>query len=36
VLQRFDLQADPSYRLKVTERLTMMPEGFRVQPTVRT
>ncbi|QII04830.1 cytochrome P450 [Rhodococcoides fascians A25f] len=36
ILQRFDLQADPSYRLKVQERLTMMPEGFRVRPTVRT
>ncbi|MDI9896180.1 cytochrome P450 [Rhodococcus sp. IEGM 1381] len=35
ILQRFDLQADPSYRLKVQERLTMMPDGFRVQPTIR-
>ena len=35
ILQRFDLQADPSYRLKVQERLTMMPTGFRVKPTVR-
>ncbi|WP_415972970.1 cytochrome P450 [Rhodococcus sp. 077-4] len=35
ILQRFDLQADPSYRLKVTERLTMMPDGFEVRPTIR-
>ena len=35
ILQRFDLHADPSYRLEVVERLTMMPKGFRVQPSTR-
>ncbi|WP_045198640.1 cytochrome P450 [Rhodococcus sp. B7740] len=35
ILQRFDLHADPSYRLEVVERLTMMPTGFRVQPSTR-
>ncbi|OZC73436.1 cytochrome P450 [Rhodococcus sp. 06-418-5] len=35
ILQRFDLHADPSYRLQVVERLTMMPTGFRVQPSTR-
>ncbi|MFJ6567806.1 cytochrome P450 [Streptomyces sp. NPDC091292] len=27
LLRRYDLAADPAYRLRVTERLTMMPEG---------
>lgn len=35
IVQRFDLHIDPSYRLDVQERLTMMPRGFRVRPSVR-
>ncbi|MFF8941919.1 cytochrome P450 [Streptomyces sp. NPDC014864] len=30
LLRRYDLRADPAYRLKVTERLTLMPEGLRL------
>lgn len=30
LLHRYDLAGDPSYELRVTERLTMMPEGFRL------
>lgn len=30
VLRRFDLVADPGYSLKIAERLTMMPSGFRL------
>ncbi|MFJ5028307.1 cytochrome P450 [Streptomyces sp. NPDC088560] len=30
LLRRYDLRADPAYRLKVIERLTVMPEGLRL------
>ena len=30
LLRRYDLRPDPGYRLKVTERLTLMPEGLRL------
>ena len=30
LLRRYDLRADPAYRLRVTERLTVMPEGLRL------
>ncbi|MEV6170629.1 cytochrome P450 [Streptomyces sp. NPDC051954] len=30
LLRRYELQADPEYRLRVTERLTLMPEGLRL------
>jgi unspecific monooxygenase len=30
LLRRYDLKADPNYRLRVTERLTLMPEGLRL------
>ncbi|MEV1080176.1 cytochrome P450 [Streptomyces sp. NPDC050211] len=30
LLRRYDLRADPAYRLRVTERLTLMPEGLRL------
>lgn len=30
LLRRYDLIADPGYRLRVTERLTVMPEGLRL------
>ncbi|GAA4789026.1 cytochrome P450 [Streptomyces ziwulingensis] len=32
LLRRYDLKADPAYRLRVTERLTLMPEGLRLRP----
>ncbi|MFK4144759.1 cytochrome P450 [Streptomyces sp. NPDC004065] len=31
LLRRYELRADPGYRLKVTERLTLMPEGLRLR-----
>lgn len=31
LLRRFDLRADSAYDLMVTERLTLMPKGFRVE-----
>lgn len=31
LLRRYDLIADPDYRLQVQERLTMMPRGFRLE-----
>ncbi|MFJ9560993.1 cytochrome P450 [Streptomyces fuscichromogenes] len=31
LLRRYDLGADPDYRLRVTERLTLMPEGLRLR-----
>ncbi|MFJ3714751.1 cytochrome P450 [Streptomyces sp. NPDC090057] len=31
LLRRYDLRADPAYRLRVTERLTVMPEGLRLR-----
>ncbi|MDI1456718.1 cytochrome P450 [Streptomyces sp. ATE26] len=30
LLRRYELRADPAYRLRVTERLTVMPEGLRL------
>ncbi len=36
LLRRYDLHADPGYRLKVTERLTLMPEGLRLRLERRT
>ncbi|MGV0816053.1 cytochrome P450 [Mycolicibacterium boenickei] len=30
LIRRYDLTADPEYRLQVQERLTMMPSGFRL------
>jgi unspecific monooxygenase len=30
LLRRYELRPDPSYRLTVTERLTLMPEGLRL------
>ncbi|MCY7394609.1 MAG: cytochrome P450 [Nocardioides sp.] len=37
LLHRYDLVGDPAYTLRVTERLTLMPEGFELQlrPRVR-
>ncbi|MGA9872874.1 MAG: cytochrome P450 [Rhodococcus sp. (in: high G+C Gram-positive bacteria)] len=35
VLQQFDIRADPSYDLKVEERLTLMPKNFRLDVSVR-
>ncbi|HET9380934.1 MAG TPA: cytochrome P450 [Streptomyces sp.] len=32
LLRRYDLRADPRYRLRVAERLTLMPEGLRLRP----
>ncbi|MEU5366506.1 cytochrome P450 [Streptomyces sp. NPDC005925] len=36
LLRRYDLRADPDYRLRVTERLTLIPEGLRLHPQRRT
>ncbi|GAA2063515.1 cytochrome P450 [Williamsia deligens] len=36
MLHRFDLEADPDYDLRVTERLTMLPEGFELTLRPRT
>lgn len=30
LLRRYDLSADPGYRLRISERLTLMPEGLRL------
>lgn len=30
LLRRYELRADPDYRLRVTERLTLMPDGLRL------
>ncbi|KUO09013.1 cytochrome P450 [Streptomyces sp. DSM 15324] len=30
LLRRYDLRPDPAYRLRVTERLTLMPDGLRM------
>ncbi|MFE0444658.1 cytochrome P450 [Streptomyces fungicidicus] len=32
LLRRYELRADPAYRLRVTERLTLMPERLRLWP----
>ncbi|MER6532836.1 cytochrome P450 [Streptomyces sp900105755] len=36
LLRRYGLRADPDYRLRVTERLTLMPEGLRLRLDRRT
>ncbi|MEU6283060.1 cytochrome P450 [Streptomyces sp. NPDC047028] len=36
LLRRYDIAADPAYRLRVTERLTVMPEGLRLSLDRRT
>ncbi|MEU3278962.1 cytochrome P450 [Streptomyces antibioticus] len=36
LLRRYDLRPDPAYRLRVTERLTLMPEGLRLGLSRRT
>jgi cytochrome P450 len=35
VLQRYDLEADPDYRLEIAESLTLKPAGFTLTPRVR-
>ncbi|MEU6841477.1 cytochrome P450 [Streptomyces sp. NPDC046716] len=35
LLRRYDLRPEPDYRLKVTERLTLMPQGLRLNLTRR-
>nr|WP_296772753.1 cytochrome P450 [Rhodococcus sp. (in: high G+C Gram-positive bacteria)] len=35
ILQQFDFQVDPAYRLKIEERLTLMPKDFRLSLSVR-
>lgn len=32
LLRRYEFRGDPAYRLRVTERLTLMPEGLRLRP----
>jgi unspecific monooxygenase len=36
LLRRYELRPDPAYRLRVAERLTLMPEGLRLRPERRT
>ena len=36
MLHRYELTHDPSYELSITERLTLMPEGFELGLTLRT
>ncbi|MFF8970123.1 cytochrome P450 [Streptomyces sp. NPDC014995] len=36
LLRRYELRPDPGYRLRVTERLTLMPEGLRLRLERRT
>ncbi|WP_081238171.1 cytochrome P450 [Streptomyces viridosporus] len=36
LLRRYELRPDPGYRLRVTERLTLMPQGLRLRPERRT
>ena len=36
LLRRYELRPDPAYRLRVTERLTLMPEGLRLHLDQRT
>ncbi|MFD5791986.1 cytochrome P450 [Streptomyces diastatochromogenes] len=36
LLRRYELRPDPDYRLRVTERLTLMPEGLRLRLERRT
>ncbi|MDJ0393360.1 cytochrome P450 [Rhodococcus sp. G-MC3] len=35
ILQQFDFHAEPSYELKIEERLTLMPKGFRLALSAR-
>ncbi|WP_072804017.1 cytochrome P450 [Rhodococcoides yunnanense] len=35
ILQQFDIHADPTYRLRIEERLTLMPKGFELAVSVR-
>lgn len=35
ILQQFDIDADPAYRLRIQERLTLMPTGFELGVSVR-
>jgi cytochrome P450 len=35
LIRRYDLVADPHYRLQIQERLTTMPKGFRLMPRLR-
>ncbi|MEU1024096.1 cytochrome P450, partial [Streptomyces sp. NPDC005904] len=35
LLRRYDLHADPGYRLRVAERLTLMPDGLTLRLTRR-
>lgn len=35
LLRRYELRPDAGYRLRVTERLTLMPEGLRLWPSLR-
>lgn len=32
LLRRYELRPDPAHRLRVTERLTLMPEALRLRP----
>jgi unspecific monooxygenase len=36
LVHRYDLSGDPDYELRITERLTVMPEGFELTLTPRT
>ncbi|MFF8231963.1 cytochrome P450 [Streptomyces caelestis] len=36
LLRRYELRPDPAYRLRVAERLTLMPQGLRLRPERRT
>lgn len=36
LLRRYELRPEPGYRLRVTERLTLMPEGLRLHLVRRT
>ncbi|MGH3758411.1 cytochrome P450 [Actinophytocola sp.] len=36
VLQRYELEPDPDYRLEIVESLTLKPSGFTLRPRVRT
>ncbi|WP_369197996.1 cytochrome P450 [Streptomyces djakartensis] len=36
LLRRYELRPEPDYRLRVTERLTLMPQGLRLHPQRRT
>ena len=36
ILHRYDIAGDPSYALRIDERLTLMPEGMEITLTRRT